>query len=278
LLRNKGSTSKVGLKTSNQENDDWSLRFPTKLIKEQTLLLPVRLSPGYAASTPPVIAIPLDQLSDPGVARLVNDEYLGDGFEAFERDHLLRYLRSGDCLIDIGAHFGLYSIFASASIKGLQCVALEPHPVNFKILETSIRYSHLHGSIKGLQCALGEYDGVGKLRINSSMGHHLAKDDVAGSDVMDTPVHTLDNLIERFDLGRSAARIWLKIDTEGREKLVLSGARNLLRSGHVQGILWESSVGPLENPENKEIQLFLKGFGYSTQKITPYSMFSILVE
>lgn len=260
-----------------QKTEDWSLRIPTKLIKEQTLHLPIRLMKN--SSTPaPTISIPLEMLSDPGVARLVDDEYFGDGFEHFERNYLLRHLRSGDCLIDIGAHFGLYSIFASTSVQDLQCVALEPHPANFKILETSIIDSGLQGSIKGLQCALGDRDGIGKLRINSSMGHHLINRDFREFNVIDTPVHRLDNLIKRFNLGRSTARIWLKIDTEGREKSVLSGASELLGSGKVQGILWESSVGPLENPANKDIEFFLQNFGFFTQKIGPHSMFSILAD
>tara|TARA_E500000318_G_scaffold30454_1_gene30235 strand:+ start:6766 stop:7596 length:831 start_codon:yes stop_codon:yes gene_type:complete len=269
--------SETASSSSTQKAEDWSLRVPTKLIKKQTLYLPVRLMNGASrASLPPTIAIPRELLSDPGVARLVDDEYFGDGFEHFERNYLLQHLRSGDYLIDIGAHFGLYSIFASASVQDLQCLALEPHPTNFKVLETSIKHSGLEGRIKGLQCALGDRNTTGKLRINSSMGHHLIKDDSSEFDVIDTPVHRLDTLIKRFKFGQSASRIWLKIDTEGRESSVLSGTTELLGSGKVQGILWESSVGPLENPANKNIELFLRKLGFSTQKISPHSMFSTL--
>ena len=269
--------SEIPTSSTARTAENWSFRIPTKLIKKQTLYLPIRLADGtLRAPAPPTIAIPLELLSDPGVARLVDDEYLGDGFENFERNYLLQHLRSGDYLIDIGAHFGLYSIFASASVQDLQCLALEPHPANFKVLETSIKHSGLESRIKGLQCALGDRNTTGKLRINSSMGHHLINDDSREFDVIDTPVHRLDTLIKRFKLGQSASRIWLKIDTEGRESSVLSGAAELLGSGKVLGVLWESSVGPLENPANKGIELFLRRFGFSTKKISPHSMFSTL--
>jgi FkbM family methyltransferase len=262
-----------------QNTENWSLRVPTKHIKEQTLYLPVRLMNAVPhSSLCPTIAIPLELLSDPGVARLVNDEYFGNGFEYFERNYLLHRLKSGDFLIDIGAHFGLYSIFASASVQDLHCLALEPHPANFEVMKRSIRHSGLQYRIKGLQCALGGRDGIGKLRINSSMGHHLIRDDSSEFNVVDTPLRSLDNLIKRFKFGQSAMRIWLKVDTEGREKSVLAGASELLGSGKVQGVLWESSVGSLENPANKEIELFLRDFGFFTKKISAHSMFSTLAE
>lgn len=278
-MANDENTSVIGRPFPMQESENWSLRVPTKYIKEQTLYLPVRLMNDTPPTSPcPAIAIPLELLSDPGVARLVDDEYFGNGFEYFERNYLLHHLKSGDFLIDIGAHFGLYSIFASASVQDLHCVALEPHPANFEVMKTSIRHSGLQHRIKGLQCALGGRDGIGKLRINSSMGHHLIRDDSSELGVIDTPLHSLDNLINKFQFGHSAMRIWLKVDTEGREKSVLAGASELLRSGKVQGILWESSVGSLENPANKDIELFLRNFGFCTKKISPHSMFSILAE
>ena len=153
-----------------------------------------------------------------------------------------------------------------------------PHPVNFEVFKASVKHSGLQSRIQGLRCALGDRDSIGTLRINSSMGHHLIKEDSGEFDVIDTPVHRLDNLIKRCHFGHAAARFWLKIDTEGREGSVLSGAREILESGKVQGILWESSVGHLVNPANTEIELYLQGFGFATKQISQHSMFSILTD
>src|SRR5262249_44900272 len=90
--------------------------------------------------------------------------------------------------------------------------------------------------------AIGDREGVARLQLNaSSMGHTLRPSADKFGSAIEVGMSTLDQLL----LGRREhlrwRRILLKIDVEGCELEVLSGARRLLSEGKVVAIVWEKA-------------------------------------
>jgi FkbM family methyltransferase len=58
------------------------------------------------------------------------------------------YLRSGDVVLDGGAHVGLYSILAArATRNGARVIAVEPNPPTADLLELNLQENAVHGSV-----------------------------------------------------------------------------------------------------------------------------------
>ncbi|UUX48389.1 FkbM family methyltransferase [Nisaea acidiphila] len=252
------------------------VRLPVHRFDQDYFYLPIgndgRDRDGFKVAIP----IPVRDLGDPGVNLLVVDEYSGSGFERRERDCLLDLITPDSLFIDVGAHFGLYSLEVAASVERVRCVAIEPHPHNFDVLKNAIEYNHLSGVVSCVRAAAGGANGLGNLRANTSMGHHVSYEDggkSAGS--IQVPVVTLDSVIGSFCEIEPEADCYLKIDVEGRELQVLRGASRLLEGDRVKAILWECQIGNFSNPDAPEIQKYLSGFGFETRQTTEHSMVSV---
>jgi len=252
------------------------LRLPSRLFAKDRFYLPLKKS--TPSQTALHLQFPIDQLNDPGLRRFIFVEYHENGFELRERQILCQLVGSDALFVDIGAHFGLFSLVLSEAIPGLRCLAVEPEPSNFSALRENIDASGYTGSIVAVECALGSQSGIGRLRLNSSMGHHLSlQDNGSNSEAIDVQVLSLDQLLAQYSEPDWSERpIWLKIDTEGRESDVFFGARDLFKSQRIQGVLWEFRVGHLENPNKNSILDFLDEFGFESIPISDSNMISVL--
>jgi FkbM family methyltransferase len=84
--------------------------------------------------------------------------------EIFVHQVYLRHgltLRNGDCVVDVGANIGLFSLWASARVQGLRLHALEPIPELFSVLRTNV--SRLPGT-EPHEIALGKHEGTARFR------------------------------------------------------------------------------------------------------------------
>ncbi|WP_193188763.1 FkbM family methyltransferase [Nisaea sediminum] len=256
-------------------NEPDVLRLPKRLFHGGYFHLPLKLLGDSEAG--PVLRFPEGQLSDPGLQRFVFEEFHQSGFEARERAVLAHFLSDDAIFIDIGAHFGLYPLVLCERFPGILCVAIEPSPDNFSILVENVALAGIRSRVQCLECALGRGTGSGRLRLNSSMGHHLVTQvSGAGSPEIEVEVRKLDSLLSGLQADAFAHRpVWLKIDTEGRELDVLSGGRELLVSGRVAGVLWEYRIGVEQNPRKAEILSLLEECGFSSREITDGNILSL---
>lgn len=68
-----------------------------------------------------------------------------------------KIITPGMDVLDIGAHFGYYSLLAAKKLNGSGRVyAFEPDETNFKLLLKNIRENQMEGKILPYQCAAGE--------------------------------------------------------------------------------------------------------------------------
>jgi FkbM family methyltransferase len=207
-------------------------------------------------------------LSDLGAAHLFYREIAERGYEFALRRFLDLTLNSDDVFIDVGAHWGVHSLTA-ATLLGNQVsvLAIEAHPENSTRLRTWVERNRLEANVEVIPIAIGDREGVAQMRVNgSSMGHSLRAhgSDIGATTAIEVATTTLDRLlINRAHL--RWRRVILKLDVEGYELEVLSGARKLLSSGHVAAIVWEN--GEFYEPEARDVRTatlidLLNSFGF----------------
>ena len=162
-------------------------------------------------------------------------------YDALQIKLLSTRLVEGDTALDIGAHYGVYSILMAALCgqTGL-VVAFEPDPYAREVLVKNI---NLNPSIKRpLIEACACSDSAGEATLFSRGGN--SQSSLVRSAVEFSPTHkseqfrvplvTLDSYLLRHDLPEPR---WVKVDAEGAEIRILKGAQKLLRGN--AGILCE---------------------------------------
>lgn len=137
---------------------------------------------------------------------------------------MLRELLQGkDLFVDIGANCGLYSLIAAKA--GVSVLAVEPNRLNYLRLKQNIDHNGFV-NIQPHSIALSDKPGRATL-YGGGEGASLLRNwgGMTNTYAQEVEVDTLDNLLA----SRSGlVDILIKIDVEGHEPAVLSGARGLL--------------------------------------------------
>ncbi|MDA2809148.1 FkbM family methyltransferase [Nocardiopsis sp. RSe5-2] len=148
-------------------------------------------------------------------------------------------VRPGDVCFDIGAAYGMYTFPLAALVGESGAVhSFEPLPLPFRILDqgrraSGARHVHTHNA------ALGPKGGKQRLTLPYRFGlpiHGWAylrsglqrpgrPISFSSERVLDTEVHTVDEVVDRWGIGRVR---FMKIDVEGFEQAVLAGAARTL--------------------------------------------------
>lgn len=201
------------------------------------------------------MVLPPGTLKDPGVRALVRGETERGGYEYPTRAFIDAHLGASDLFIDVGAHWGIYSLHAATRHRGgVRVLAIEAHPGNIGPLTQGVTGNGLGGSVEVICVAAGAKPGSAPLVFNSTMGHSLyglgLPEGAGRLGEVTVPVLPLDLLLaERPE--RAKRRMILKIDVEGYEPEVIEGARHVLDSGRVAAVIWEhgSAFGTGERRE-----------------------------
>jgi FkbM family methyltransferase len=182
-----------------------------------------------------------DLAGDVGAQHLIINE-ANAGYEPPTRDLLERVLRPGDLFVDVGAHWGFFSLQAATHpAGGIDVVAFEPDLTNAVTLTENVARNGLTNIITDIGAACGNKNELAPLVLNTTMGHSIRGIGLAPAARALSkwvPVVTLDGALA--DMGKEAPRrLILKIDAEGFEPNVIVGAQALLAAGRVALIIWE---------------------------------------
>lgn len=166
-----------------------------------------------------------------------------------------KMVKEGSVVYDIGANVEFYTLLASILVgsKG-KVIAFEPVPRNLKYLKEHLRLNRCD-NVTIIEAAVAERSGNAFFEEgnNYSTGHLSSKGNLK------VKVVSLDNLIFKEDIPPPE---YMKIDVEGEELLVLSGARAVIYKHHP--IIFLAIHG-------KETHLkcceFLTSIGYELQSI-----------
>ena len=126
-----------------------------------------------------------------------------------------------DCVVDVGANIGLYSLYQALRKKAKRIIAFEPAPKVFPRLIANLRTNRIT-NVDAFNSAVGGHIGeVEFLETQLSYNCHIANSEQKGTSI---PCVTLDSALS--DVPRINL---MKIDVEGYELQVLAGARNMLK-------------------------------------------------
>lgn len=171
-------------------------------------------------------------------------------------------IEDGDVVVDVGAHVGVFTVYAARKTPRGRVIAVEPAPPNRELLRRNAAGNGLT-NVTILDCALS--DRAGEARLHFPGDHALYTLRPAGPTPVSHPVRvrTLD---EVFAEQKIALCHLLKIDAERSELEILRGAARALDA--TRQLLVEA--GKDDGAHEKVIALLRgRGFTCSTQVDTP---------
>jgi FkbM family methyltransferase len=175
-----------------------------------------------------------------------------------EMNFLLRYLRSEDSFLDIGANVGVCTLLAASKIKSGFIYSFEVLPKNYARLQENLELNQLD-RVKTYEVAIADF--TGEISLN------LAEDDSmpfitpnASDKTITVSTDTLDNLLKEQPLDNLALA---KIDIEGAEILALKGATSLLKQQ--RPYVWILEINDTVDNfgyQKQDVANFLQNYGY----------------
>jgi FkbM family methyltransferase len=172
-----------------------------------------------------------------------------------------QHLRAGDLFVDVGAHAGVYTLWALD--LGCTVVAAEPIAELVEQLRANLSLNAYGADVQ--RVALAAEPGTMTMSGPDLLRQHLTMDasgagtetgDDAGAQVVD--VTTLDTILG----DRTAAGV--KIDVEGAERLVLEGAPRALAERRIAllQLEWNDCSETLLGETREPVVQLLRGYGY----------------
>ena len=152
-------------------------------------------------------------------------------YGAFEPEvamFLLSELREGDTFIDVGGHFGFFSLLGAELVGAVgKTLTLEPMPATRELLSANLADFVQSGRSQIIPVAAGETTGESVFKDFGLVGSAFATSEAPRNDRLQACtdqrviVNTLDNIVEAHEVGQCAL---IKIDAENSEEQVITGA------------------------------------------------------
>lgn len=192
--------------------ENWPTFFADhfNLIKKDKIILKLRNGVKYIARTGTVDKNIINET-------WLHKVYTPDGFK----------INEGDTVIDIGAHIGAFSLFASKYAKKGKVFSFEPVPDNFEILAENIALNTADNVI-AVNKAVSDKNGKQKIFLNNkNTGRHSLYSQRADAGAINIDVISLDNFISK---NKIKSIDFLKMDCEGSEYPILfNSSKNTLK-------------------------------------------------
>ena len=183
----------------------------------------------------------------------------------FEHDVLTVFNPSqGDIVLDVGAHIGKYTIH-TANLVGTKgrIIALEPFNETFDLLCKNIQENGFEEIVQPVRIAASNKKGQAKMHFLENWWGLNSIVSTPGENYVEVNTDTIDSLLKDMKIGQVN---WMKIDVEGAEYNVLSGAIETLRKNKVNLIIEVRSVN-----KDKVLNL-LESLEYSVSILESYNL------
>lgn len=167
---------------------------------------------------------------------------------------LLHFLREEDQFIDVGSNVGAYSILAGGHCNST-VIAIEALPQTFEKLKRNISINRIDKA-RLHNIAVGSKNGSINFTTENDTTNHITE--LSGAGTTTVPMSRLDDIVKDLN-----SNCFLKIDVEGYEIEVLLGAKDLLNSDYLIGILIEiNGSGERFGYSDDHIHQQLLDYGY----------------
>jgi len=147
-------------------------------------------------------------------------QILSDIFEGREYSDYFPFYKKVT-IIDIGAHYGYFSIFANKNTNNQSTIfAIEPSIMNFEKMTSNINENKIENIIT-LNCAVGTKNENAKLYIGNTSNNSLIRDYSLlkkEKSIEEIEIKTLDTIISENKIEKID---FMKMDCEGSEYLIL---------------------------------------------------------
>ncbi len=184
-------------------------------------------------------------------------------YERKESALVRRLLRPGDAVWDVGANVGYYTLLAAACVgpEG-RVVAFEPFSAAAKRLEANVRLNGFD-HVRCVQAAVADTEGSATLFHDGAQPDGVASLFRTGRDLLEITCATVS--LDRFqaESGERSPRL-VKVDVEGAEMAVLTGAAGLLSGADAPMLLveMEESHVTWRGATRADVQEMLSQRGY----------------
>ena len=160
-------------------------------------------------------------------------DYYLNNYEGFTLELILKFLNNNkeNIFIDIGSHYGYYSIIAAKKYKKAKILSFEPVPENLRILKKNVKFNKLK-NVKPYNYALSNKNGLFEFKLSEASdssgfyGHPLTPT----IKIIKVKTKKLDDIINSEKSINQISVI--KIDTEGHEIEVLEGMKKIIEKNN----------------------------------------------
>lgn len=158
--------------------------------------------------------------------------------------HLDVLIRPGFVAVDLGAHYGNYTLPLSRLVgDDGEVLALEPGTHAFHVLKINVLLNHAR-NVRPIRCAAGAESGQAPLfQSFDTSRNSFSRPDFSNADWEAVQVQRLDDIVRELGIERVD---FVKADIEGAEELALRGAEETIRK-HGPVILLELHPGAAQD-------------------------------
>jgi len=178
-------------------------------------------------------------------------------------EDILRYSDKG-IVLDIGAHIGLFSLYAYCLNKNVEIYSIEPEKHNLEILGLNKKENKIK-NIKIIDCAITERKGDGELVVtdDSINNYVLSSEDFEGSKLKFQKIKllTLEDFLKENKIEKV---LLLKMDIEGGEYKVFESIKYETLS-KINNIILEYHLDKDIGYDQKFLENILRINGFSVQ-------------
>lgn len=175
-------------------------------------------------------------------------------------------LGPGDTFLDVGCHYGIFSVFASKLVGPAgRVIAVEPHPESLQVLRKNLAANHCE-NVEVLNVAFSDTTGPLALSYNEYCAGPQRASDPASA------VHTTQGIAGDEALRSAPVPMAVKIDVEGHEFAVLFGLKQTLSNGACRKLCLEIHP-PLLPPgiDQEGIMAFIRNCGFKFMRVAARS-------
>ena len=166
-------------------------------------------------------------------------------------------LKAGDTFLDVGCHYGIFSVLASKLVGPAgRVIAVEPHPESLEVLKENLALNRCE-NVEILNLAFSETTGPLALAYNEyCAGPRRASDPPSA-------VHTAQGMAGDEALRNAPIPTAMKIDVDGEEFAVLNGLKQTLSKSACRRLCLEMHPASLPSGITKEtIMKFIRDCGF----------------